>query len=352
MELTSAQRMKALMTKEKIDRVPVNPNMTLYAASITNYSSNEYYLNPKKAFDAQMWAIKLHKCDSNPGYAVPEWQTWDFGGELEFSKNPKICLPKVIRRPVNNIHDVIKLEMPDVNTAPSASRSFEFAGICRKNGLGFSVPSGSPFGGVQSILGTELLMKSLRKDPELIHHLLRMVTDYMMQITKKSIDYYGAENISTFSAYPMESHGIISTKDFERFSVPYIKEIQDKYKEWGIKKWIVHLCGDHKENLRYWKDELKLPDRTIFTLGYEMDMGKTAEVLGPEYIIGGNVRNSIIHAGTPMDVYQESRRAIEEMKHSPGGFILMPDCALTPMAPAANVQAMVMAANDFGKYEC
>ncbi len=351
MELTSAERMKALMNKEKLDRIPVNPNVTLYAANISNYSSKEYYMEPEKAFKAQMCSINLHKYDATPGYAIPEWQNWDFGGELMFSETPRIRLPKVIRRPIEDIKDVKNLKIPDVDTAPSAIRSLKFAKICVENGFGFSVPSGSPFGGVQSILGTELLLKSLRKDPEVIHHLLRMVTDYMMAITKKSIDIFGVEKISTFSAYPMESHGIISSKDFEKFSIPYIKEIQDMYQEWGIKKWIVHLCGDHKENLKYWTNELKLPRRTVFTLGYEMDMRETAEVLGDEYIIGGNVRNSIIHSGKPEDVYEESRKAIEQMKYSPGGFILMPDCALTPLAPACNVQAMVKAVEDFGRYD-
>lgn len=350
MKLNSAERMKGLVMKTKIDRVPINPLISTYAALISNYSSREYYLKPDIALKCHINSIRLHKYDSGPSYGIPNWQTWDFGGELEFSKKCKHALPKVVRYPVEVTKDVFNLKIPDIDSAPMASRLIRFAELALGNGFGYGVPAGSALTGVEALIGAEEMLKSMKKDPNKVHYLMRISTDYILKIAKHMIDRFGAEKAAAFHAFPLESHQLISPKYFEKFSLPYTREIIDTLQGWGVKTMIFHLCGDHTNNLEYWIRDIKVPRRSIFTVGVEMDILKTAEYLGDNYIIGGNVSNATLNNGKPDIVYKESKGIIESMKDFPGGFILMPDCGLSPTTPAHNVDAMLKAVNDYGRY--
>ncbi|AFS78166.1 uroporphyrinogen decarboxylase HemE [Gottschalkia acidurici 9a] len=351
MEMTTAERMKGLTMKKKIDRVPMNPFASTYTALISNHTAREYYLNPEIALKCHMNSMMLHKYDAGPGYGVPNWQTWDFGGELEFSLTNRAALPKVIRYPIENIKDTLKIELPDIRTAPISSRMIKFSELSLEKGFGYGVPAGSALTGVEGLIGAQQLLKLMVKDPNHIHYLMRISTDYILSIAKYMIDKFGAEKASAFTAYPLEAHELIPSKYFEKFSLPYTKEIVETLSNWGVNKIIVHLCGNHTDNLDYWINDINVPKRTVFAVGTEMNIVKTAERLGDDYIIAGNVRNSILNNGTPDDVYKESKSIIEKLKDFPGGFILMPDCGLSPLTPSCNVDAMLRAVKDFGRYE-
>lgn len=350
MELTTAERMKGLVMKTKIDRIPMNPFASTYTALISNYSAREYYLSPEIALESHINSIKLHKYDAGPGYGVPNWQTWDFGGELEFSSTHKAALPKVSRYPIEKIKDSLKIKLPDIKTAPMSSRMIKFSKLSLEKGFGYGVPAGSALTGVEALIGVQQLLKLMIKDPSHMHYLMRISTDYILSIAKYMIDKFGAEKASAFTAYPLESHQLIPPKYFEQFSLPYTKEIIETLSDWGVDRMIVHLCGNHTNNLDYWIKDIEVPKRTVFTIGTEMDILETAERLGDDYIIGGNVRNSTLNNKKPKDVYEESKGIIEKMKDFPGGFILMPDCGLSPLTPSCNVDAMLRAAKDCGNY--
>lgn len=348
--MDSKTRMKNLILKKKIDRVPVNPLASTYTALISNYSARDYYLNPEIAYESHLNSMDLHRYDSGPSYSVPNWQTLDFGGELLFSEEDRRALPTVISYPATNSKEISKLRIPDFKEAPIASRMIKFTEILTKNGFGYGVPSDSALDGAESLVGANLLMRLMIKDPQAVHYLLELNTKYVLDMAKYMLDRFGTEGVSAFSGYPVDSHDLISPKYFEEFSLPYIKEIIETLQDWGVKNFIIHLCGDHYHNLDHWLKSVKLPKRTIFTIGTQMDIVETAERIGSDHIIGGNVRNITLATGHPKDVYNECGEIIKKVKDFEGGFILMPDCGLSSMTPAANVEAMIRAAEDFGSY--
>ncbi len=342
-----------LLTKDKqqVDRILVNPNISTFAAKLCNLSVSEYLLSPEKAFMAQTWAKDMLGHDSGPGYFIHEWVNWDFGGEVEFSRNPIISLPKSIKRAIEDEKDILNIKLPDPRTAPGSSRILEFNRICAKNGFGVGIPGGSPLGIVRMLVGVEKMLRWMVKKPELIHNLLRIATDYLFKIANIYIEEFGVEKIAVGTAYPLESHSLMSPKQFEKFSLIYIKEIFEKFNSMGLKKWVVHLCGDHTNNLVYWKNEIPLAKDTIFTLGSEMNMKEISKYFGDKYAIGGNLKNELLELGNPNEVYKEAKKIILENKYLPGGFVLMPDCDLSTNVPPSNVYAMVKAARDFGEIE-
>lgn len=349
--LTPAERLKALATKTGLDRVPVNAGASVYAAAVSGILSKEYYLEPEKAMEAGLWALDLHKYDATPSYNIPDWSGWDFGGEMNFPTSPAISLPFLTKRAVQKPEDVEKLQVPDLAKAPAISRVIKFARLARAKGFGVSMPAGSALGIAGAVIGPELMFRWFRKEPELVYRVLRLATDFLLKIADTFIAEFGAENCTAFTTYPLECHAVISPKAFEKFSVPYIKEMHEKLLDKGIKKWIVHLCGDHTKNLPFWTEEISLAPRTIFHVGHEMNLEYTAKTFGEDHIIGGNIQTTLLQIGTANEVFEACRQVIEKMKYHPGGFILMPDCALPALTPPVNVQAMVKAARIFGRYD-
>jgi len=177
----------------------------------------------------------------------------------------------------------------------------------------------------------------------------RKATDFIIKSARQTIEYHGIENCSVFSGLPLESNQLISREVFTGFCKPYITEIFTLYKEQGLKSVMVHLCGNHTLNLPHWKD-IPLPVRTIFSIGREMDMATTSSQLGADYILAGNLDNSILQAGTPEEVYLDVKRSLAEGMRHPGGFILMPSCELPPCTPLRNVEAIELAIADHGFY--
>ncbi|CAM2916654.1 uroporphyrinogen decarboxylase family protein [Hathewaya histolytica] len=349
-KLTIDERMKKLIKGEKIDRVPVIPHMETYAAKICNMTSREYYLNPEKAFVAQMWARDLHQHDGGIGYGFPECHAWEFGGDVEIPQSPRLGYPKIIKRPVSSLEDIKNLRIPNLDDAPIHSRILKFNRLCYEHGFGVGISAGSPMNIAYALAGN-LVFRWLIKEPNAIHELLRISTDYLINVAEYYVEEFGSEQIGAGISCPMECHAIMAPKTFEAFSLPYLKEIYEKFSKLGIRIGTVHLCGDHNKNLKYWKEEIPLAKRTLITMGYEMDMQYVGDYLGEDYIIGGNLRNTTLQKGTPEEVYEEAKGIIEKMKHRKGGFVLTPDCTLIAEAPTANLHAMIKAARDFGRYE-
>ena len=78
---------------------------------------------------------------------------------------------------------------------------------------------------------------------------------------------------------------------------------------------------------------------------------KRQRIFFPKDIIFGNIEPAVIQTGTPEQVYELCRVAIEKGKKAPGGFILGPGCGMPVNAPSTNVYAMTKAVHDFGFYE-
>lgn len=349
-KLTSSQRMNALINRDKLDRIPFIPLAILYAGNLAGLSSEKFFSKPQNSFDAQLLCAELYGYDGAPGFDLPGWNGWDFGGEISYLNDNRVLIPKLVRRAVETSQDAENLQVPDLNKAPGFQKRLEFHRIARKNNFSVSIPAGSPLEIVGQIIEPSLLMRWYHKKPELVHRLLRLSVDYILDIADYYIKEFGTENCSAFSSYPLESNTMVSPKIFEKFSLPYIIEIHEKLRKKGIKEFGIHLCGDHKFNLEFFK-EIGLPERSIISVSDKMDIELIAKTFGEEYIIGGNVSTTLIRAGSPREIFMASKDVIEKMKYHRGGFILMPSCDLPPLTPPLNLYAMLKAVREFGRYK-
>jgi uroporphyrinogen decarboxylase len=188
------------------------------------------------------------------------------------------------------------------------------------------------------------------KKPELVHRLLRMATDHLVEVVRYWVDSFGSERILLWEGAPTETNQLISPRHFEKFAFPYVREFHQKILAMGVKHIFCHICGEPNENLPYWA-QVPMGHPGIVSIGPEVDLTTAIKYFGDTSIVAGNIDPAVIQTGSPQRIYELCRQAIEKAKHAPRGFILMPGCELSPMTPPYNVYAMKKAINDFGWYD-
>jgi len=348
--MTSGERMKAVVDKRRPDRVPFVPMALGFCAKHAGYTIGDIYESPEKSFWAQVWTQEIYGYDGSPTHIYGSFPACEFGGEIRFPKEEWEQSPVLNRFPVESEKDAWEIELPDVKTSGLTPLTIEFYKLCERHHMPINAPCGTPFTWAANLCGVGQFCRWMVKKPDLAHRLLRLVTDYLLQFLQYWVDTFGEGRVNGFSSMPTESNYVISPKQFEEFALPYQKEAHEKLQQMGITRFLIHVCGEHNLNLPYLA-QVPLGDETILSFGHEVKLTDAMKYFGDNYIIAGNVEPAIIQGGTPQQVYELSRKCIEEAKYSPRGFILMSGCELPPHAPPYNLYMMKKAVDDFGWYE-
>jgi len=352
--MTERERVEALLNHRKPDRVPIRANALGFYTRQFGASIADYYNNPEVSLAAQRKVARDFGWVFWPRIAYASWGGWEFGGEIKWPSGEFTMAPTVARRPVNTVEDAVNLKMPDVKNSgivPIATELYKMSSQERLDNEPFNVmiPQEGPFVIASNIPGMSIFAKWLIKEPEAAHRLLRLTTDYVIELMRYWKGLFGIDGVLPGYAEAATSNQVISPKQFEQFALPYLKEFNEKMVSWGYKHIYVHICGDQNLNLPYWA-QIPMGDPGILSFGHEVDL-ETAARYFPNDIIVGNLEPAIIQVGTPEEVYEASRKVIEKGKKLPGGFIFGPGCELPPNAPVENVIAMTRAVNDFGWYD-
>lgn len=349
-KMSSMDRMNRFYQGKAIDRVPFMSSATMYAGKAMGLTSEEFYYDVVKSYEAQHRILEMQGCDGSPCYDLPNGEVLDFGGELMMNRKGLIELPK-IKQPIRTLNEAIDFQLPEVRKGSFLNKRMEFIQYAiSKGNTGVSISAGSPFTMVGSMVDVSLLLRWMKKEPEVVHKLLRQVVQYLLNTADVMSEKFGIENCSASANFPLENNDLISPQAFEIFSLPYIIEAYQKLKEKGIQKFSIHLCGNQNRNMEYFR-ELQLPERSFISSDEKNSLEKVAETLGKQYIYAGNVSSTLLVSGTPKQVYRCAGKIIEQMKYNEGGFILMPSCDLPINAKSINLYAMLKACRDFGCYE-
>lgn len=347
--MSPQERLRALLRGEPIDRVPFFLMGRGFCSECVGYEIAEMYNDPEKSFLAQQRTSEMYGIEDMPRF-IYAGLAMEFGGEIEYPRGNYSQAPTVTRYPVNSEQDVLNLELPDINDTRFLPLMMTFSQIAERHHMPIIVHAGSPLTGAAQLCETELLMRWMGKKPEIVHELLRLITDYFLEVVKYWIETFGPEDLIVLNASPVESNQLISPRFFEEFAFPYIMELHQKTLAAGVRHFYCHICGEQNLNLPYWA-EVPMGERSIISVGHEMDIENIIQNFGENCIVAGNVDPSVIQWGTTEQIYELTRQCIEKGKNAPGGYMLMPGCELPPKAYPYNVYMMKKAIDRFGSYE-
>lgn len=353
-EMTSYERIEALYNKQLTDRVPVVHKGYSFCAKHVGIPVAEVYKDPKASFECQKKTYQDFGFDGGPFYTFISYGAGEFGGTIEYKKNPDSFGPEVSKRPIVDWEDfdIDDLKLPDVKTAGCIPHMMEFAKLQEAEGCEIAFICGSPFTHAANLFGVSSFLECVMVEPELAHAAIRKMTDHILQVAEYFISTFGKGRVLARAVSPTESNSLISAKIFEEFSLPYITELNQKVLDMGAKACYIHMCGDHHLNLPLWsKVPFSQPGKAgMISIGKETSFEEAAKYF-PEHVICGNLDPSIIMNGTPEEVYKKSCELIEKGKSLlKGRFEFMAGCEVAPGAPEENVAMMVKAVNDVGWY--
>ena len=251
--------------------------------------------------------------------------------------------------PVQSEEDVDRLELPDVRVAGCLPLAMEFSRLQVEQGTPITLVLGGNFTIAGNICPVEKMCRWMLRKPELVHRILRLATDHIVDVVRYWADIFDVEQVIPQIWEPLASNDIISPRQFQGFILPYMQESGEKILSMGVKHIFYHICGEQNLNLPYWA-QMPMGSPGICSIGSQIEIATAIEYLGDIAIIAGNIEPNIIQTAKPQQVHELCKKAIEAGKKAPRGFMLMSGCETPPDTPPYNVYMMRKAIDDFGWY--
>ncbi|ADE36182.1 uroporphyrinogen decarboxylase family protein [Methanohalophilus mahii] len=353
--MTPPERMAAVMSGQKPDRIPVVPFILGYASKITGISLGDFYADGDKCFDAQFASMRLHGYEQTPMYGYASLGPWEFGGKIGFPYGKGQGAPYVIEHPVNTIDDIENIKVPDFKEElPGGYKQADIvASRCAEHGMPITVQIGSTFTAASVVAETSEFFSWILTDPDKVHQLLEKVSDMFINALDYFADKYGPQSLLPFDGGPSESNTMISPQMFGEFAYPYMQKIHNHVKELGIHAVLMHPCANQNGNVPYYtkmREENDWAGKYVWLFGPETPIKNQIDAFGDYDVICGNINPPLFLNSTYEEVVELCRENIEEGIDSPGGYILAPGCEFPLDASPIKVMAMMDAAQMYGSY--
>ena len=347
-QMSSQERWEALIRGERPDRVPCLQFILGHTAVVNGKPIAKVYDDAAVSLACQRNAMEMYGYD---GLVLHGWANAggaEFGGEIEFPYRKYTGAPMMKKNPVQNEDDAWKLAVPeDITVVGTIPVALEFSRLQYEAGMPVTVQVGSPLTWAGSVCGEERLMLWIIKKPDLVHHVLGVITAFILKKAEHWMREFEAERIMAFDLC-IETNKLYSPRQFETFAFPYLKEIHRALTDKGVGIYLSHICGEQNKNLSLWS-QLSYGRRGMISVGREIALSAAGQAF-PEHVIMGNVDPVTVQEGTPEEVLTLCRECVQEGKGHPGGYALMTGCEVPPQAPPVNVSQMVKACREFGRY--
>lgn len=186
-----------------------------------------------------------------------------------------------------------------------------------------------------SYLGQTNMLMKLIDDPSLIDELSKRLMEQ------------GIENIRAYCALGGDAFyiddamcysDVISVEHYERFSLPYLKQMVAEIHRHNHKAILIYFGGvmDRLEQIASSKADGLSVEATM--KNYTNDIDKIAETIGQKISLFGNIDPiGVLQNGSDADLAREIRRHAEAGKKC-RGFIMCTGSPITPATPLARVQ--------------
>lgn len=196
----------------------------------------------------------------------------------------------------------------------------------------------APFRHACMLRGTENVMRDMYKDKENLRELCEVALSSLI-VYAVAVISAGADIV--YISDPTSSGDIISKRQWEEWGLPLTARLVKLIKRSGLKT-ILHVCGNTEDRL----ESLALTGVDCLSLDEAVDFEKARKILGPDYLLMGNVSTTLMAVGSPAEVEEETKELIRKAGRD-GRLLVSGGCLLTENVPPENVAAMVKAAREF-----
>ncbi len=338
--MNSYERVMCVFEGKKPDRPPVVPMIREFCSVQAGFDLVDEMDSVERHVYAQTYAVSKFGYDCVWDMFACHSESEAMGSVLKITKGvpPSVDVPAVR----DYARDLPRLKLFDPYQNERLSLILE--GMRRlKKRFDKEIPVigyiQAPFRHVSMLRGSEDVYRDLYKNPgplrELCEIALNSLIVYAVAILSTGVDIL-------FISDPSSSGDAISKKHWEMWGKPLTTRLVDLVKRTGVKT-IMHMCGDNTDRL----EGMAETGVDCLSLDEPVDFEKARKVLGPKYILMGNVSTSLLAMGSPEDVAEATREVIRKAG-ADGSLLVSGACILPGICPAENVRAMVETAREFG----
>lgn len=349
-EMTPRERFLTVARRDVPDKVPACPWLT------SAFFSKYYGVDASKWYEDR--EIQLRAMLEFYGERYPDMQYFPgFRGSSGSTVEASALGCEIATLPGQTPHanpvvhdlrrDVPKLKVPDPEKDGRMPMVLEnFAWLAQKlPEYGYEVTAGflhAPFDVALLVRGATELMTEVITDPEGVHAMMEVITETCIRYINKQYEVVGGTMVQIM--FSDDSGAQLSPKLWWEFSGQYIKRLVE-----GMPKGVIilaHNCDRVGHILDMY------PETGIDGLHFAPDISvaEAKRRVGDKLCLIGNMAQlDTLLNGTPEDVDEECHRMIKEGAPG-GGYILSASGCLSGGTPVENIDAMVRAAEKYGRY--
>ena len=263
---------------------------------------------------------------------VAALQVEDFG--CTFTGNNYLGVPTPVTRPVNSIEDWSKIKRLDPQAGQYATIAKAIKGLSEYlKGSKLNLATAfSPLTLAQKVAGTDILLETMRKYPEVLENVLDIFADTMIDFIQNCVDN-GADGL--YYCTQTATYQLLTDQEAERFERPFSLKILNAVKP-RLKAVILHLHGDkimirHFEN--YPIDVLNWADRRTIP---PVPLSKGIKYFS-RCVMGGINGRTTLYKGTKEEIENE----VIDSWHQVGKPFIIAPCCVIPVKglPSKNLHA-------------
>ena len=354
------------------DRVPVIPALAhRFLVPQVGVRFGEYYNDPETMLRtqilAQKWLMENVRTDqySITGAWVGAWT--DFQNSFEAGSLgckvifPDDDIPWVGPGWVRSQDDLGRLEQIDFVNSGINARQLEYRERMMKVAEKYPVrfiggelfypganpalthTSDGPFGIAGDLMGQTEIFAAVYERPEFVRQLFGIVTNKLIVY----LDFcWEVEQLPTPKDFAWTDDLAVNlpVDVYRELVLPFEQQLRFHFDGYLS----LHMCGQSDHLLEVFVDDLKINEFQGF--GYQVNLDKVASIMGGRVVLIGNVNPLLIYNGTPEEVRDATRRVIEKLA-SKRGFIIQDGNNIPPGSPLENINAMMEAAEHYGRYD-
>ncbi|RNC28545.1 MAG: Uroporphyrinogen decarboxylase [Candidatus Dichloromethanomonas elyunquensis] len=336
--MNSRERVFATLDGKIPDRVPVLAQVGDHAGISQGLTYDVMYKDARRAADAHLKALKRYKYDSVAIQVEPSWPVVEACGGTIFYPPDKY--PWITKNPILTAEDIKKFKMPDFAKAPGSKVMVEGTKILAES---TDVPVGAyvtgPFTFSMQLFPYENFIKSVR-NKEFMHALIQKSTE-VVNAYAQALKEAGA----SFLVICEHDLQMFAPATMTEFFIPYLKQaLTYKYN-------ILHMCGKMDTHLDMNGDALADMEKLqMVSLGHHTDMLKFKKKYAGKLGFAGNLDHIVFLPQASAEEVEKKCGEIISAAKEGGQYMLSPGCEITSDIPPENVEAMVRAAEKFGRY--
>ena len=345
-EMTSLERVQAVLNGQLPDRLPVVPQSFMFSALTGGYHIGQINRNPAKMAECHRISQEKYGYDGCVIDVDDATLAEACGAKVHYRDNDVAAVDE--NAPLlQDLRDIDSLHMPDPHKdgrlpewLETAQRLLEAVGdhvfVMGRTDQG-------PFDLLCLLRGAQNLMIDLMdEDEDVIRHALEWTAEAHIRFARAMLEL-GAHATSMGDSYA--GPNLISPAMYREFGVPYEKKVVEAVRDLPG-AYSIHICGNTNSII---EDMGRLGSK-ILEVDWQVDMGHARSVIPDDVVLMGNINPSDpMCIGTPETVLAQVQNIVETTRGK--GLIISSGCALGENTKPENMRALVESAKRFGTYE-